>query len=103
VVTIKATMNQVYTLDEIAVKIKPIIEKYGIKKAAIFGSYARGDAIEKSDIDLLFDFTDDFGFGKYYKLENKIRAVLKKKVDILSFDYINEYMRDSILKEAIIF
>ena len=47
----------VYTLEEIKTKIQPIIQKYRIPAIYLFGSYARGEANEESDIDLLVDTT----------------------------------------------
>jgi predicted nucleotidyltransferase len=45
-----------YTLDEIKSKVKPIAEKYDIPAVYVFGSYARGEASENSDIDFAADY-----------------------------------------------
>lgn len=45
-------MNKVYAVNEISSIVTPILEAFGVKRAWIFGSYARGDATENSDIDL---------------------------------------------------
>lgn len=45
----------VYTIDEIKAKIKPIAEKYDLKTVYLFGSYARGEADEQSDVDIAFE------------------------------------------------
>lgn len=45
----------VYTIEEIKEKIKPIAEKYHLKKVYLFGSYARGEADEESDVDIAFE------------------------------------------------
>ena len=47
----------VYTIDEIKEKVAPIAKKYNIEKVWLFGSYARGEANEDSDVDLLIDYT----------------------------------------------
>ena len=47
----------VYTIQEIRSKIMPILVKYRIPAMYLFGSYARGDATEDSDIDFLIDTT----------------------------------------------
>ena len=47
--------NQIYTLDEIAGIIAPIAARYGVDRIFIFGSYARGEADENSDIDLCIE------------------------------------------------
>lgn len=44
----------VLTLDEIRKKVAPIAKKYNLKAVFLFGSYARGQAREDSDIDLLY-------------------------------------------------
>lgn len=50
----------VYTLDEIARRLRPVAEQYHLRAVYVFGSYARGEATEDSDIDLLVD-TDRAG------------------------------------------
>ena len=47
----------IYTLDEIKKRILPVIEKYDIPAMYLFGSYARGEATEESDLDFLVDTT----------------------------------------------
>ena len=46
-----------YTIDEIKKRITPVAQKYGLSAVYLFGSYARGEANENSDIDLLVDLT----------------------------------------------
>lgn len=48
----------IYTISEIKRRIAPVIEKYRIPAMYLFGSYARGEATEESDIDFLVDTTD---------------------------------------------
>ncbi|GHV08618.1 hypothetical protein FACS1894217_11350 [Clostridia bacterium] len=43
----------IYTVDQIKEKITPIAREYGVERVMLFGSYARGEATEQSDIDLL--------------------------------------------------
>ena len=47
----------VYTIPEIRSKVLPILEKYRIPAMYLFGSYARGEATEESDLDFLIDTT----------------------------------------------
>ena len=47
----------VYTIEEIRTKVLPILDKYRIPAMYLFGSYARGDATEASDLDFLIDTT----------------------------------------------
>lgn len=42
-----------YNIEEIKRIILPILQRYGVKRAGLFGSYVRGEAKERSDIDIL--------------------------------------------------
>ena len=62
----------IYTLDEIKKRILPVIEKYDIPAMYLFGSYARGEATEESDLDFLVDtagtnLTSLLALGALYK------------------------------------
>ena len=76
-----------YTLDEIKsilAKAKPELQKkYPLSELAVFGSYARGDADEHSDIDVLVDFNGVIGM-KYFDLIDDISVLFKTKVDVVS-------------------
>ena len=45
----------IYTIDEISSRIRPVAEKYHLKAVYLFGSYARGEARDDSDVDLLVE------------------------------------------------
>ena len=47
--------DKIFTVEELRRKITPYANKYGVKTIGIFGSYARGDADEKSDVDVMID------------------------------------------------
>ena len=47
----------IYTIDEIKERAFPVIQKYNIPAMYLFGSYARGEATEESDLDFLVDTT----------------------------------------------
>ncbi|PIU15238.1 hypothetical protein COT20_01975 [bacterium (Candidatus Gribaldobacteria) CG08_land_8_20_14_0_20_39_15] len=86
---------------EIAKKIIPILKKQGVKKAALFGSHARGEAKKNSDIDLLVEFSRNkepglFGFvGFKLELEEKLR----RKVDLLTYNAIHPLLKNIILND----
>jgi magnesium chelatase family protein len=58
-------------------------KKYPISELALFGSYARGDYNEKSDIDILVDFNDRIGIG-FIALAHELEDIFQTKVDLLS-------------------
>ena len=96
----------VYALDEIARRIRPVAEKYRLKAVYVFGSYARGEAREDSDIDLLVDLTgaDLSGFfaigGLYYDLE----TALQKKISFATTESLEQpgnRMSDKLFQELV--
>ena len=59
--------------------------KYGIKKAAVFGSVARGEDRQDSDVDLLIKLGDQpMGMFRYMKFIEEIENALGKKVDLVT-------------------
>ena len=86
-------------------KIKPrildIMKKRGIKKAGIFGSYARGEQKKNSDVDILIEPADDMGFFEIVEMEDELRKVLRKRIDLLTYAGIHKILKNKILKEEI--
>ncbi|MBQ9249418.1 MAG: nucleotidyltransferase domain-containing protein [Oscillospiraceae bacterium] len=48
-------MQAVYTLAELKNKLDPVFDQYGVRSAILFGSYAKGQANDRSDVDILVD------------------------------------------------
>ncbi len=77
-------MEKIYALEEIQAIIRPILQNYGVSRAYLFGSYARGEADGHSDIDLRIDggrIKSMFGLGALY---NELTEALKKQVDLVT-------------------
>ena len=91
----------VYKIEEIAEKVRPIAERYGIAKVYLFGSYARGQATEESDIDLLVDDENIKGLFKLGGLYSDLEDVLQKEIDLVTFGQI-EQNRDNPLHKRFI-
>jgi len=77
--------------------IVQILKKYGVKKAALFGSYARGDFDATSDVDILIQPPEGMSFG-FVRLKRDLEKKLNKNVDLLSYDGISPYLTESILR-----
>ena len=92
----------IYTIKKIKNIIKPILNKYGITEIYLFGSYARGEAKESSDIDIYCDKGNIRTFIDQGLLEDELEEVLNKKVDII-FDssYIDDYFKKQIMEDMI--
>jgi predicted nucleotidyltransferase len=70
-----------------------------VAKLEIFGSTARGEANDDSDIDLLVEFSKRKSLLALVSVERKLSAVLGRKVDLLTEAAISPYLRDSIKRD----
>lgn len=78
-----------------------IFKDYSVEYCYLFGSYAKGKATEKSDVDLLVAMPVD-GM-KFYELIEMLREQLKKKIDLLNIEQLdnNPMLVQEILKDGI--
>ena len=88
--------------EEIKKKIISILVKYGIKKILIFGSYARNEATPNSDLDLIVEFPEGTSLIDHIGIEFELSEALNMKIDLLSQNGISLYIKDQIMKEAIV-
>jgi len=83
---------------------KPIVEvlkKHKIRKAGIFGSYARGEQNKNSDIDILIEPTKEMSLFDIVRIEFELKRRLKRRVDLLTYNGINHLLKKIILNEEI--
>lgn len=72
-----------YTIDEIRAKAMPIAIRYGIDTLSLFGSYARGEADEKSDLDFLIQKGNMKGLLSYCGMIADLEDVFHCHVDVI--------------------
>ncbi|MCL5010618.1 MAG: nucleotidyltransferase family protein [Patescibacteria group bacterium] len=90
------------TISSIKNKIAPILRGQGVKKAALFGSVARGETKKRSDIDLLIEYGDDSkSLLDFIGLKLDLEDVLKKKVDLVEYSALHPFLKDRILAEQV--
>lgn len=96
--------RQIFTLDKINSLVTPIARNYSVKEIYLFGSYARGEATENSDLDFLVCGGENFKLTHIFALAEDLRKALQKNVDVFE---INEINKDSnfyhkIMKERLL-
>ncbi len=71
-----------------------------VKRAYLFGSYARAEADSESDIDILveLDYSNHIGFG-FVQMQMDLEKILHKKVDLVSAAGLSSYISPSIEEE----
>lgn len=78
-----------------------LAERYGIKEIGIFGSYVRGEQGEKSDVDVLVDFTSSISLLDFIHLENELSDLLGIKVDLVMRTALKPRIGKHILEEVV--
>lgn len=76
-------------------------DKYDIKILALFGSTARNEATENSDLDFLVEFNHSATLDGYMDLKFYLEELFNKSVDLVTFKSIKPIIKNSILTEAI--
>ncbi len=88
------------TLKQIAKMSVPLLKKNGVVKAGIFGSYARGEAKKKSDIDMLIQPPKGIGFG-FVGIKLDLEKKLRRKVDLLTYKSVHPLLKEYIMKDEV--
>ena len=101
----------IYTIEELQKIITPIAKKYRLPAVYLFGSYARGDATETSDLDFLVDTTGTelrslLSLGALY---TELEEAFQKPIDLITLNSLTqraqmpseEAFRDTVWKERV--
>lgn len=101
----------IYTIEEIKSRVLPVIQKYNIPAMYLFGSYARGEATEESDLDFLVDTTGTrltslLSLGELYC---DLEEIFQKEIDLVTMRSVMQNaqkesdccFRDTVMKERV--
>ena len=86
-------------IEQIKKKITPILYKYRVSYAGVFGSQARGHARPDSDVDILIRFEKTPGLVQFIRLENELEDALQAKVDVVVQGSEKPFIKQSIEKD----
>jgi len=74
-----------------------------VKKAYLFGSYSRNEADENSDVDILVELDHSTPIGmQFFTYGDELQNLLKKKVDVVSYEGLSKYVKPFIDKEKVL-
>jgi len=90
-----------HQVEEIRKKILPVLNKYDVRKASIFGSAVRGKATKNSDIDILVEIRSNISLLDFVGLKLELEEVLGRAVDLGEYDTIKPIIKDRILNEQV--
>jgi len=78
-----------------------VAREYSVKTLGLFGSVARNEQTDRSDIDLLVEFSRPVGFVTFMRLEEFLSERLGTHVDLVTADSIKPLIRQDILSEVV--
>ncbi|HIH96721.1 MAG TPA: nucleotidyltransferase family protein [Thermoplasmata archaeon] len=88
-------------VEEIKKKIIPILKRYHVKRAGIFGSVVRGEETKESDIDVLVEIESRMSLLDFVGLKLELEDALGKRVDLGEYSTIKPIIREQILSEEV--
>ena len=96
------TDGKIYAIDELRALISPIAAQYGVDRIFLFGSYARGQATENSDVDLRTDKGNVKGLFTLGALYSDLEERLGKKLDLLTTGSLDQQFLSHIAQEEVL-
>lgn len=91
-----------YTINEIKDKTTPIAKAYGVEQMGLFGSYARGEAKDDSDIDLYIECGRLKTLLQYFAFVNELEDVLQCHVDVVTTGIEDKQFLTAIMQEGVL-
>ena len=95
-------MNKLHTIEEIKKRITGIAQQYGIQKAYLFGSYARGEAMPESDIDICIEKGKIRTLFELSGFCQDLEEVLENKVDLITTSSLSDNFKKQIEKDMVL-
>ncbi len=87
---------------EVIEKNKPkLASRYGIRRIGVFGSFARGEQCTRSDVDILVEFDEVPGLLQFVRIEEHLRRLLGRKVDLVRKEALRPELKEHILREVV--
>ena len=88
-------------IDEINKIVLPILHRYEVKRAGIFGSGAGGEMTGASDIDILVETGKRMSLFEFIRLKHELEDALARKVDLGGYKTIKPRLQETILREEL--
>ena len=87
-------------IEHILRNLKPILsDRFEVERIGYFGSFARGDQDDTSDIDILVEFRRPLGWA-FFDLQELLEKEFQRKVDLVSSKALKKQLRDKILRQT---
>ena len=91
-----------YTINEIKNRTNPIAKAYGIGRKSLFGSYARGEAKDDSDVDLYIELGRLKSLIQYFAFIDELENALDRHVDVVTTGIEDKTFLFKIMQEGVL-
>ena len=88
-------------LQDLRARVEPTLSSYGVIRASVFGSWARGEARSDSDVDILVEFEEGCSLLDLVGLQQDLSDELGTEVDVVTFASLHPLMRDQVLQDQV--
>ena len=88
-------------VEEIRRKVSPALRKFGVVRAALFGSSARGEATASSDLDFLVELEAGRTLFDLVGLKLELSEILGREADVVTYRSLHPRLRDRVLEEQV--
>ncbi len=88
-------------LRDLRVRMEPTLSSYGVVRASVFGSWARGEARADSDVDILVEFGEGCSLLDLIGLQQDLSDELGVSADVVTFASLHPLLRDQVLREQV--
>ena len=87
------------TLDALKPTIVGILRRHDVARASLFGSVARGDSTDTSDLDILVEFEGEKSLLDLVALKLELEQALAREVDVVTYDSLHPRLRGAVLAD----
>jgi predicted nucleotidyltransferase len=81
---------------------RALLDTFGVSRLSLFGSFARDEGREDSDVDLLVEFGRPIGLFQFVRLQRELGERLGRPVELVTLAALKPQLRDRILGEAVV-
>ena len=89
------------SIEEIKSRALPILKRYGVKRAGVFGSAARGEMSPDSDVDILVEIDGDMSLLDFVGLKLELEEKLGRNVDLVEYSTLKPILKERILESEL--
>jgi predicted nucleotidyltransferase len=90
-----------YDLSALGERVVPALRRHGVVRAGIFGSAARGEARDGSDLDVLVEFEPGRTLFDLVDLRDELTEILGRDADVVTYRSLHPLLRERVLREQV--